>query len=110
MAASTRGFTKEELILNKQELIDSITTATGESKKAVSEVLNSTIDTIKAQVSKGERVSLPGFGTFERRDRNARTARNPQTGDPIDIPATQVPAFKAGSEFKSSVAGKRKKK
>ncbi|HEX3326667.1 MAG TPA: HU family DNA-binding protein, partial [Actinomycetota bacterium] len=43
-------------------------------------------------------------------DRNARTARNPQTGDPIDIPATQVPAFKAGSEFKTSVAGKRKKK
>ncbi|MDP9225640.1 MAG: HU family DNA-binding protein [Actinomycetota bacterium] len=87
-----------------------MTNATGQSKKAVADVLNATTDTIKKQVSKGERISLPGFGTFERRDRNARTARNPQTGDPIDIPATQVPAFKAGSEFKSSVAGKRKKK
>jgi DNA-binding protein HU-beta len=98
------------VVLNKQELIDSITNATGQPKKAVSDVLNSTIDTIKTQVSKGERISLPGFGTFERRDRNARTARNPQTGDPITIPATQVPAFRAGSEFKNSVAGSKKKR
>jgi len=92
--------------LNKTELIDSVATATGESKRAVAEVLEATIDTVQKQVKKGEKVSLPGFGTFERRARSARTARNPQTGEPIKVKASKVPAFKAGATFKSFVNGK----
>jgi DNA-binding protein HU-beta len=92
--------------LNKTELIDSVSTATGESKRAVAEVLEATIDTVQKQVKKGEKVSLPGFGTFERRARSARTARNPQTGEPIKVKASKVPAFKAGATFKSFVNGR----
>jgi DNA-binding protein HU-beta len=92
--------------LNKSELIDSVASTTGESKRAVAEVLDATIDTVQKQVKKGEKVSLPGFGTFERRARSARTARNPQTGEPIKVKASKVPAFKAGATFKSFVNGK----
>ena len=92
--------------MNKTELIDSVATATGESKRAVAEVLDATIDTVQRQVKKGEKVSLPGFGTFERRARSARTARNPQTGEPIKVKASKVPAFKAGATFKSYVNGR----
>jgi DNA-binding protein HU-beta len=92
--------------LNKQELIDAIATATGESKRVAGDMLNATLDTIEGQVKKGEKVSLPGFGTFERRARSARTARNPRTGEEIKVPATKVPAFKPGATFKSSVSGR----
>lgn len=92
--------------MNKQELIDAIAAATGESKRVAGDMLNATLDTIEAQVKKGERVSLPGFGTFERRARSARTARNPRTGEEIKVPATKVPAFKPGATFKSSVSGR----
>jgi DNA-binding protein HU-beta len=92
--------------LNKGELIDSIATTTGESKRVVQGVIDATIETVQKQVKKGERVSLPGFGTFERRQRAARTARNPQTGEPLKIKASKVPAFKAGASFKSYVNGK----
>jgi DNA-binding protein HU-beta len=93
--------------LNKKELIDSIADATGESKRTVSEVVEATIETITKQVKKGERVSIPGFGTFERRNRSARTARNPRTGEEIKVKATKVPAFKAGAGFKEAVGGKK---
>ena len=92
--------------MNKGELIDAIVNSTGESKRVVEEVLNSTIEEVQKQVKKGERVSLPGFGTFERRARNARTGRNPQTGAEIKIKATKVPAFKPGAEFKRIVSGR----
>lgn len=92
--------------MNKQELIDAIATATGESKRVAGDMLNATLDTIEAQVKKGEKVSLPGFGTFERRARSARTARNPRTGEEIKVPATKVPAFKPGATFKSNVSGR----
>ena len=92
--------------MNKGELIDAIANNTGESKRVVEEVLNSTIEEVQKQVKKGERVSLPGFGTFERRARNARTGRNPQTGAEIKIKATKVPAFKPGAEFKRIVSGR----
>jgi DNA-binding protein HU-beta len=92
--------------LNKKELIESIAGSTGESKKTVGEVLDATIETIQKGVKKGDRVSLPGFGTFSRRARAARTARNPRTGEPIQIKATKVPAFKPGATFKDYVAGR----
>ncbi|MGH2753676.1 MAG: HU family DNA-binding protein [Actinomycetota bacterium] len=92
--------------MNKAELIESVASATGESKRAVADVLDATLDTVQKQVKKGEKVSLPGFGTFERRQRSARTARNPQTGEPIKVKASKVPAFKAGATFKSFVNGR----
>lgn len=101
-ASSTKG----GKVLNKKELIDSIADATGESKRLVNDVLDTTITKIQQQVKKGERVSLPGFGTFERRNRSARTARNPRTGEEIKVPATKVPAFKPGSSFKDLVSGR----
>lgn len=92
--------------MNKKELIESVASSTGESKKTVGEVLDATIDTVQKNVKKGDRVSLPGFGTFSRRARSARTARNPRTGEEIKIAATKVPAFKPGATFKDFVAGK----
>jgi DNA-binding protein HU-beta len=94
--------------LNKGELIESVASATGESKRLVGDVLEATIETVTKQVKKGERVSLPGFGTFERRQRAARTARNPQTGEPLKIKASKVPAFKPGAGFKQAVNGVKK--
>ena len=61
---------------------------------------------VEAAVKKGERVALVGFGTFERQDRKARTARNPRSGAPVKVKATKVPRFRAGQGFKDVVAGK----
>jgi len=96
--------------LNKKELIESVANQTGETKRSVTGVLDAALTQIQKSVKKGERVSLPGFGTFERRQRSARTARNPQTGEPVKIKASKVPAFKAGSAFKEFVNGARGKK
>ncbi|HVF54009.1 MAG TPA: HU family DNA-binding protein [Actinomycetota bacterium] len=93
--------------MNKKELIDSIASATGESKRTVQDVVDETINQIQRTVKKGEKVTLPGFGTFERRARAARTARNPRTGEEIKVKAAKVPAFKAGAGFKEFVSGKK---
>lgn len=92
--------------MNKGELIEALASSTGESKASVEKLLNAFVDTVEAQVTKGEKVQVPGFGTFERRDRSARTGRNPQTGEELKIKATKVPAFKPGAGFKSAVGGK----
>ncbi|MGH2736066.1 MAG: HU family DNA-binding protein [Actinomycetota bacterium] len=94
--------------MNKGELVDAIAKSTGETKRTVQSVLDATIDTVQKQVKKGEKVTLPGFGTFERRARSARMARNPQTGEPLKIKASKVPAFKAGAGFKTYVSGSKK--
>ena len=78
----------------------------GDLKKAVVEVVNETLDVIVTGVVSSGKVSITGFGTFEARDRAARTARNPQTGEEIKVAATRVPAFKAGKSLKDTVAGK----
>lgn len=92
--------------MNKKELIEAIAAKTGESKRLVNDVLDTTLDTIEKAVKKGERVSIAGFGTFERRARSARTARNPRTGEEIKVAARKVPAFKPGATFKSNVSGR----
>ncbi len=94
--------------MNKKELIDSVARATGESKRTIQGVLDEAIEQIRKQVKKGDKVSLPGLGTFERRNRAARTARNPRTGEPIRVRASKVPVFKPGSQFKDFVAGGRR--
>lgn len=94
--------------MNKTELIESVAGATGESKRTVADVLDATITQVQKTVKKGDKVTLPGFGTFSRKDRKARTARNPQTGEEIKVKAAKVPAFKAGAGFKEFVSGRKK--
>ncbi|MGI8335604.1 HU family DNA-binding protein [Actinomadura scrupuli] len=91
--------------MNKRELVDAISERLG-SKKAAVEAVDALLDTIQATVAKGEKVAITGFGSFEKADRPARTARNPATGKSIEVPATSVPKFKAGADFKNLVAGK----
>ncbi|GAA2726190.1 HU family DNA-binding protein [Actinocorallia aurantiaca] len=92
--------------MNKRELVDAIAERLSGSKKEAAEAVDAVLDTIQATVAKGEKVAITGFGSFEKADRPARTARNPATGKSIDVPATSVPKFKAGADFKNLVAGK----
>ncbi|MGI6081520.1 MAG: HU family DNA-binding protein [Limnochordia bacterium] len=89
--------------MNKSELIAAVAEATGLTRKAVGDVVEATLDTIADTLSRGEKISLVGFGTFEVRERAARTGINPATKEPIDIPATKTPAFKAGKQLKEAV-------
>ena len=89
--------------MNKEELVQAITKQTKVTQKEAAEVLNGLVATIQKAVSKGDKVTLVGFGTFESRKRAARTGRNPQTGAAIKIAAKKVPAFSAGKQFKERV-------
>jgi DNA-binding protein HU-beta len=92
--------------LNRKELVDAIQKHTLVSRGDVDKVLGSLIQHTQVAVKKGDRVSLVGFGTFERQDRKARTARNPRSGAPVKVKATKVPRFRAGQGFKDVVSGK----
>ena len=92
--------------MNRKELVDAIQKHTQVARTDVDKVLGSMIQHTQVAVKKGERVALVGFGTFERQDRKARTARNPRSGDPVKVKATKVPRFRAGQGFKDVVAGK----
>lgn len=89
--------------MNKGELVDQIAAKANVTKKDADLVLTAMLEVILESVAKGEKVTLVGFGTFEARDRQAREGRNPSTGKPIKIPATRVPAFSAGKQFKEKV-------
>jgi DNA-binding protein HU-beta len=89
--------------VNKGELVEAVARNTGESKALAEKMVNETLDVIVNGVVASGKVSITGFGTFEARDRAARTARNPQTGAEIKVAATRVPAFKAGKGFKDAV-------
>ncbi len=89
--------------MNRAELISEIAELTGQPKTIVSETISTFLHTITGAISKGEKVTLVGFGTFERRNRQARTGRNPRTLAPLRIPSSRVPAFRAGQELKDIV-------
>ncbi|OEH84346.1 DNA-binding protein [Desulfuribacillus stibiiarsenatis] len=89
--------------MNKVELVNQMVESTGLKKKDVEAALNSFIETVGDALAKGDKVQLIGFGTFETRERAARSGRNPQTGATITIPAAKVPAFKAGAKLKEAV-------
>ncbi len=89
--------------MNKGELIEAVARNTGETKATAEKIINETLDVIVGGVVSSGKVQITGFGTFEARDRAARTARNPQTGEEIQVAATRVPAFKAGKAFKDAV-------
>ncbi len=96
--------------MNKSELVESIAKETDLSKAAAERALSATLDAIVKAVSKGDTVTLVGFGAFKSAKRAARTGRNPQTGKEIKIAASTVPRFTAGATFKAAVAGAKAKK
>ncbi len=89
--------------MNKMELVTAMSVKTGASKRATEETLNAMLDVIKEAMSKGDKVQLVGFGSFEVRTRAARKGHNPQTKAEIKIPACKAPAFKAGKALKDVV-------
>lgn len=93
---------------NKAQFIDLLATRMGVDRKSATTALDAVLDTIYAEVSKGQRVVLTGFGIFEKRDRAARKARNPATGESVRVKKTSVPAFRAGAQFKAVTSGARK--
>ena len=94
--------------MNKAQLVEALSTRLGEDKKRVATTVDAFLDTVYRTVQKGEKVALTGFGVFEKRDRAARTARNPATGEKVRVKKTSVPAFRAGQEFKNVVNGTKK--
>ena len=88
--------------MNKRDLIDAISGRMGD-KKTATEAVNAVLDTIQDTVARGDKVSITGFGVFEKQVRAARTARNPATGAAVKVPKTSVPKFRAGADFKAMV-------
>ena len=93
--------------MNKRDLIDAISDRVG-NKKSATEAVNAMLDTIQSAVASGDKVAITGFGVFEKSERPARTARNPATGASIKVPASSVPKFRAGADFKAAVNGEKK--
>jgi DNA-binding protein HU-beta len=89
--------------MNKQELIDAVASESGTSKTATEEAINAVFETISETVAAGDVVQLIGFGSFGTGERAARTGRNPQTGETIDIAAAKTVKFTAGKAFKDAV-------
>lgn len=89
--------------MTKTDLVSAVAKKAGVTKKDAGAVLDALIKEIIGAVKKGDRVQLVGFGTFELRERAARTGLNPQTKEQIEIPAPKAPAFKASKAFKDAV-------
>ncbi|MFZ0467919.1 MAG: HU family DNA-binding protein [Thiogranum sp.] len=89
--------------MNKTELIDAVASSADLSKADATRAVDAVVDNITDTLRKGDSVTLVGFGTFEVRERAARSGRNPQTGETIQIKASKAPAFKAGKAFKDAV-------
>ncbi|MBU9200217.1 HU family DNA-binding protein [Burkholderia multivorans] len=91
--------------MNKTELIAQVAEKTGQSQKVVGGVVDAVFEAITDAVAAGDSAAFVGFGTFSKTERPARTGRNPNTGEPIQIEASSVPKFAAGSVFKTKVKG-----
>ena len=89
--------------MNKTELVAIMEEKADLSKKDAEKALNAFVDAVEAALEKGDKIQLVGFGTFEVRERAARVCRNPQTKEEIKVPASKVPAFKAGQALKNIV-------
>ena len=97
--------------MNKAEMVEKVAQRTGLSVRDARTVVDAIFDPdpaiglIASELVAGEKVAISGFGTFEARERKARSGRNPHTGQTLDIPATRAPAFKAGKPLKESLRG-----
>jgi len=94
--------------VNKSQLIDALAARYEGNRKQAQHALDSVLDTITREVAKGEKVAITGFGSFEKRVREARWVRNPQTGARIKAKKTAVPKFTAGADLKNVVSGAKK--
>jgi DNA-binding protein HU-beta len=92
--------------MNRKELIDALANKTGSTKADADKNIAALIEIISETLGKGENLALVGFGTFEVRERAARTGRNPATGAELNIAASKSPAFKPGATLKAAVNGK----
>ena len=90
--------------MNKTELVAAVSEKSGISKKDAERVDSATYDIITAELAKGEKVQISGFGAFEVKEREARVGRNPRTKEAIEIPASKAPAFKASKALKDTVS------
>lgn len=90
--------------MNKAELINTVAFSADVSKKEAEAVVSATLEAITTALKEGDKVQLVGFGSFEVKKRAARIGRNPQTKEPVEVPETQVPVFKAGKALKDAVA------
>src|ERR687890_1064 len=98
----------EGKLVNKSQLIDALTARYEGNRKAAQQALENVIDTITREVAKGEKVAITGFGSFEKRVRDARWVRNPRTGERIKAKKTAIPKFSAGADLKAVVSGAKK--
>lgn len=89
--------------MNKTELVAAVATKADLSKKDAEAAVKAVLDAVTEALADGEKVALVGFGTFEVKERAARTGQNPRTGEAIEIPASKVPSFKAGAALKNAV-------
>ena len=89
--------------MNKTELIAFVAEQTGLSKKEAQGAVDAVVEGISSSLKKGDKVSVPGFGTFEVRERAARKGINPATGEPLDIAASKSVGFKVGKQLKESL-------
>ena len=90
--------------MNKKDLVNFVAEATDNTKKASAMMVDAVIEGIKSGIINDGKVGLVGFGTFKAVPRKARTARNPQTGEPVEVPARMVPAWKPSKLLKAKVA------
>lgn len=91
--------------MNKSELIDAVAESADLSKASAGRAVDAFVEAITGALKEGDSVALVGFGTFSVKERAARTGRNPQTGQPIEIKAATIPSFKAGKGLKDAVNG-----
>ncbi len=89
--------------MNKTEMIVALAERTGLQKRDAEKALTGLLDLLTENLVKGEKVQLVGFGTFEVKERAARTARNPRTGESLEVAASRAPVFKAGKSLKDAV-------
>ena len=89
--------------MNKSDLVNAIAKNEGIEKKCAEKAVNAVFATIADALAKGEKIQLVGFGTFEIRERAEKQGRNPRTGETMTVPASKVPAFKAGKALKDAV-------
>lgn len=89
--------------MNKTELVEKVATSAGLTKAQADAAVNAFVETLTDVLKAGDKITLKGFGTFEVRQREARTGRNPRTGETMTIAASKAPAFKASSALKKVV-------
>jgi DNA-binding protein HU-beta len=89
--------------MNKSELIEAVADSADLSRTAAAKAVDAVLESVTKALKEGQQVALVGFGTFEVRERAARTGRNPRTGDTIEIKAARVPSFKPGKSLRDAV-------